>query len=217
MDMDRGEDNLPPIIRVNNSFLNIFNSIITPMIPENNTNDNNNTSEEFINNLEEIIVDEEILKKNLQCSICLDEFKVGDKCIILPCSDNNINNENHMFHSGCDKCSGIKEWLKRNNTCPMCRKEFPTENMSISSNTNRTTNIFQTITFHTPVLSVNNSTESNDISNPNIENIIPDPNNLENTISNLITNYINEIEQNNEQREIQMAIEASLSESSNET
>ncbi|MAD57196.1 MAG: hypothetical protein CMK44_01305 [Porticoccus sp.] len=215
MDMDRGDNILiPSIMRANRGIFGLINSIVTPIVPLNNTN--NNASEEFINSLEEITVDEEILKKNLQCSICLDEFKVGDKCIILPCSDNdndNDDNENHIFHSGCDTCSGIKEWLKRKNTCPMCRKEFPTENRVISSDTDTATNMFQTITIHTPMLSVNNSTGSNDISNPNIENMIPDPNNLENTISNLITNYINEIEQNNEQRDIQLAIEASLNDS----
>lgn len=210
--MDRGEDNLPPIFRVNNSFLNIFNSLVTPIIPENDTN-NNRASLEFRNNLDEFTVDEELKKQNKQCSICLDEFKIGDKCIVLPCK----NGDNHIFHSGDDNCSGIKPWLERNNTCPMCRTEFPIENQSTNETTNETTNIFQTITFHTSLIPPNqNLTESENNQNFN-EIPIPNPNNLENNISNLISNYINEIRQNNEQREIQMAIEASLSESSNET
>lgn len=199
MDMNR-EDNLPSIFRVNNGFFNIFNSLITN---NNTTSSSSGVSEEFKNDLEEFTVDEEFIKNKKQCSICLDEFKLGDKYIRLPCrEEGNESDENHVFHSGDDTCSGIKPWLERNNTCPMCRKEFPTDNIP--------TNIFQTITVHAPMIPVNNSTESNNISNQNIDNTIPDPNDLENTLSNIITNYINEIEQNNEQRDIQLAIEASL-------
>ena len=81
-------------------------------------NSNRGCSEEYINSLEEKTISDEILKKGLQCSICLEDFKLNDKYIALDCD------EPHIFHSGCETCSGIKEWLKRNNTCPMCRKEF---------------------------------------------------------------------------------------------
>lgn len=45
-------------------------------------------------------------KKN--CVICLTDFVVNDKAIILPCT--------HLFHSAC-----IKSWLQSNDTCPICK------------------------------------------------------------------------------------------------
>lgn len=185
---------LPPFtININDGLFSIFNSVIGNNVTN---NQNNGVSEEFKNNLEENIVDEEFIKNKKQCSICLDEFKLGDKYIILPCS--NEKEDNHVFHSGDEKCSGIKPWLERNNTCPMCRKEFPTD-VQLSSDQD---NILQSITtIHSSIISPVN---------------IPNPNNLENTISNIITNYINEIEESNEQRDIQLAIEASLQNNSNE-
>lgn len=179
---------LPPFtISMNNELFSIFNSVFS----NNVTNiQNNSVSEEFKNNLEENIADEEFIKNQKQCSICLDDFKLGDKYIILPCS--NKSEDNHVFHSGDEKCSGIKPWLERNNTCPMCRKEFPTDNQQILPNQD---NNFQSfVTIHSSIISPST----------------PNPNNLENTISNIITNYINEIEESNEQRDIQLAIEASL-------
>ena len=192
-----------------NSIMQNSNIIIRDEISNMNstTPENTGCSEEFKNDLEECIVDEEFIKNKKQCSICLDEFKLGDKYIRLPCSEEgNESEENHVFHSGNEVCSGIKPWLERNNTCPMCRKEFPTDNR----------NILESITIHTAVIPpVNIPTTNIPMNNTNTEsiyseNIIPNPNNLENTISNLITNYINEIEQNNEQRDIQLAIQASL-------
>jgi len=83
---------------------------------------NHGCSEDFLNNLEEFKVDEEFIKRQLQCSICLEDFKLNDECIVLNC-----NEDKHIFHKGNDNCSGIKPWLERNNTCPMCRSEFPQE------------------------------------------------------------------------------------------
>ena len=177
----------------------------------------NGVSEEFKNNLEEIVADEEFILKEKQCSICLEEFKLGDKYIRLPCQTEK-EDEKHIFHSGNDTCSGIKPWLERNNTCPMCRTEFPKDENNINP-------FIETITLMIP--SINNMTNVNifsDIFNDineyenegvdadegiNIENI-PNPNELENRISDIITNYINEIEASNEQRDIQIAIEESL-------
>jgi hypothetical protein len=160
--------------------------IIQPDLPNNQTESNGPASEDFINNLDEFTIDEEFKKKELQCSICLEDFKIGDKCIMLPCSDNSENDsENHVFHSNCETCSGIGKWLERNNSCPMCRKVFPKR--------------------ENPENHVNPDNEEQ------INHIIPDPNTLENTLTDMITNYINEIEEENEQRDIQSAIELSLS------
>jgi len=43
-----------------------------------------------------------------ECSICLEEFKVGDTIITLPC--------NHIYHKKC-----IEIWAENNNNCPLCR------------------------------------------------------------------------------------------------
>ena len=82
-------------------------------------------SGEFISSLKELPID----KENITCSICLEEFKKGEKCIELPCKDNH-----HYFHSGNDNCPGIIEWLNKSNTCPLCRTEFPKERETIQLN-----------------------------------------------------------------------------------
>jgi hypothetical protein len=200
---------IPPIIRINNNIFSIFNSNIgnnftnASMNPESN----NGVSEEFKNNLEEVIVDEEFISKEKQCSICLEEFKLGEKYIKLPCQTEK-EDEKHIFHSGNDTCSGIKPWLERNNTCPMCRTEFPKDENPINP-------LVETITITVPPINnITNMNIFNDMNEDtdedvNIENI-PNPNDLENRISDIITNYINEIEASNEQRDIQIAIEQSL-------
>ena len=46
---------------------------------------------------------------SLECSICLDDFKVDTKYCILECS--------HTFHHNC-----INKWFETNNICPNCRQ-----------------------------------------------------------------------------------------------
>ncbi|CAL0328890.1 unnamed protein product [Lupinus luteus] len=44
-----------------------------------------------------------------ECTICLQDFQVGQFCQVLPvCS--------HSFHSDC-----IDQWLQKKLTCPICR------------------------------------------------------------------------------------------------
>jgi len=47
--------------------------------------------------------------KSEGCSICQDDFNVGDTVVLLPCD--------HKFHEAC-----ITPWLVENNSCPICRK-----------------------------------------------------------------------------------------------
>ena len=150
----------------------------TEMSNINDNADNRGVSEVFSNNLDEFTVDSEFAKKEVQCSICLDEFKEGDKCIRLPCKG-----EPHIFHSGSDSCSGVSPWLSINNTCPMCRHEFPKE---ISRAAPSDTTPVGELIYH------------------NLHN----PNSLENTITNLIQEYINGVttEEEDLQRAIELSL-----------
>ncbi|CAM9413662.1 unnamed protein product [Choristocarpus tenellus] len=51
---------------------------------------------------------------NHACSICLDDFNLGDKAVKLPCA--------HIFHREC-----VWEWLELHCTCPVCRFELETD------------------------------------------------------------------------------------------
>ncbi|KAI0516734.1 hypothetical protein F5B22DRAFT_178436 [Xylaria bambusicola] len=55
-------------------------------------------------------LDEAMLGPELkgECTICIDEVKVGDEVVVLPCR--------HWFH---EECASL--WLKQHNSCPVCR------------------------------------------------------------------------------------------------
>ncbi|XP_051123314.1 RING-H2 finger protein ATL56-like [Andrographis paniculata] len=45
----------------------------------------------------------------VECSVCLENFRVGDRCRILPVCG-------HCFHIEC-----IDSWLMKTGACPVCR------------------------------------------------------------------------------------------------
>ncbi|GAB2223743.1 hypothetical protein Droror1_Dr00004483 [Drosera rotundifolia] len=45
----------------------------------------------------------------IECAVCLESFKVGDKCRLLP-------NCQHCFHAPC-----VDVWLRETPFCPVCR------------------------------------------------------------------------------------------------
>lgn len=47
--------------------------------------------------------------ENVECSVCLENFRAGEKCRILPKC-------NHSFHAEC-----IDSWLLKTAACPICR------------------------------------------------------------------------------------------------
>ncbi|KAI3326489.1 hypothetical protein HD806DRAFT_487433 [Xylariaceae sp. AK1471] len=67
-------------------------------------------TEAAIASLQKKKLDEGMLGPELksQCTICIDEVKVGDEVVVLPCK--------HWFHQECATL-----WLKQHNSCPVCR------------------------------------------------------------------------------------------------
>lgn len=126
-------------------FLNLINnmlgspqSIITNSLEENITDQSFHEqqrfkqvcSKDFINSLSVQKVSQELVKKKTTCTLCLEEFELGEDIIELPCKDK------HYFHIKKENeegiiCGGIYPWLKENATCPMCRHEFPSEEKKI--------------------------------------------------------------------------------------
>ena len=76
---------------------------------------NHPTNPKFIKNLiiNEIVDIKKCPKK--ECCICLQNFKIGDNFISLPCI--------HIFHSEC-----IINWMELNNVCPLCKYELTCKN-----------------------------------------------------------------------------------------
>ena len=196
-------------------FINAFmisDTILLRTEMSNETTDNRGVSEVFSNNLDEFTVDSEFAKKELQCSICLDDFKEGDKCIRLPCKG-----ESHVFHSRSDNCSGVRPWLERNNTCPMCRHEFPTDNQPVippslvpTSNITLTPGQIADLAYSNIHSVVPDMNDNNIIGEQIPENTL-NPNSLENTISGMIEAYISDMDGlQTEEDDLQRAIELSL-------
>jgi len=76
------------------------------------------TDAQIMNQLPEAFIEDvnKLDNEKKNCVICLEDFKTGDKTIILPCI--------HIFHNNC-----IKNWLKKQNSCPICKFKISSENM----------------------------------------------------------------------------------------
>lgn len=61
-----------------------------------------------INNLLSVKMTSTIISSNTTCTVCQEDFKVGEKAKKLTCD--------HYFHEDC-----LMPWLQVQNTCPICR------------------------------------------------------------------------------------------------
>ena len=86
------------------------------------------SSKDFINSLSVQKVTQSMVEESMSCALCMEEFKLNEDIIELPCKDK------HYFHIKKETCEGIYPWLKENNSCPLCRFEFPFTEKKINTN-----------------------------------------------------------------------------------
>ncbi|XP_060857873.1 uncharacterized protein LOC132935361 isoform X2 [Metopolophium dirhodum] len=89
--------------------------------PENNADANTGTGQHATDGpnvandetglLTTIRITQKQIDKRLQCTVCLDEYELGEEAIKLTCS--------HIFHEKC-----ITHWIIMHGTCPVCRRYF---------------------------------------------------------------------------------------------
>ncbi|KAJ2831869.1 hypothetical protein GGI24_001432 [Coemansia furcata] len=70
-------------------------------------------SQESIMKLPKRLVTAEELQRNMDCGICMEEYKPEEYAVELPCK--------HVYHKEC-----IDHWLGMNGTCPICRAAIDT-------------------------------------------------------------------------------------------
>ncbi|CAG7733892.1 unnamed protein product [Allacma fusca] len=81
-------------------------------------------TDEKLSALNRIQITQEHVDGKLQCSVCWEDFCVGENVIRLDCE--------HIYHPDC-----ILPWLKLHGTCPVCRKDLnQPEQMDVTSGTN---------------------------------------------------------------------------------
>ena len=84
------------------------NEAMEPFPPETTVPVYSGLSNEQISTIPSTQISPQQFNDRLTCSICFEEFKLGETTSRLPCG--------HYYHNIC-----ISEWLKLQNSCPTCR------------------------------------------------------------------------------------------------
>ncbi|XP_047340350.1 E3 ubiquitin-protein ligase RING1-like [Impatiens glandulifera] len=93
-------------------------------------------SKTAVESIPTVKISEEILKLDsvVTCSVCKDQFSIGDEARELPCK--------HLYHSDC-----ILPWLFENNSCPLCRFPLPMEKDEVKVMRNEGGGRFENMSF----------------------------------------------------------------------
>jgi E3 ubiquitin-protein ligase RNF115/126 len=139
-----------------------LDTIITQLLNQlENTGPPPATEQQLIN-LPVVKINEEEFEKKVECSICMEDFRLHEEARKLPCK--------HYFHEPC-----ITEWLKLHGTCPVCRKNLNGEDTSqreyISRPTEQDSNTSESSEASRPSnTQTSGSTDNSDQTNTNTNN-----------------------------------------------
>lgn len=89
----------------------------------------------------------------VDCAVCLDNFKAGDKCRLLPICK-------HSFHAQC-----VDAWLLKTPICPICRTSADSRRVSLATG-EESSHFSDTSTDH---MTASQTTESSNVSDATVD------------------------------------------------
>ena len=97
-----------PLPQGNSTAAQTFDNLISQLMAENPNSGVEPADDVTMSNLKRVTVSEKDGKVGEECSICQDEYQLGETVIELTCR--------HFYHDEC-----LLSWLKTNGVCPICR------------------------------------------------------------------------------------------------
>ncbi|ETN62744.1 hypothetical protein AND_005531 [Anopheles darlingi] len=94
-----------------------IDSIVTQLLNQMDNTGPPPLEKERIAEIPTVAISEKQVEMKLQCSVCFEDFQVGESVRKLPCL--------HVYHEPC-----IIPWLELHGTCPSCRKSLTPESGS---------------------------------------------------------------------------------------
>uniref|UniRef100_A0A2M4ABZ6 RING-type E3 ubiquitin transferase n=1 Tax=Anopheles triannulatus TaxID=58253 RepID=A0A2M4ABZ6_9DIPT len=99
-----------------------IDSIVTQLLNQMDNTGPPPLEKERIAEIPTVAISEKQVEMKLQCSVCFEDFQVGESVRKLPCL--------HVYHEPC-----IIPWLELHGTCPSCRKSLTPESGSQQATT----------------------------------------------------------------------------------
>ncbi|KYB24961.1 E3 ubiquitin-protein ligase Iruka isoform X1 [Tribolium castaneum] len=96
-----------------------LDAIVTQLLNQMDSTGPPPVSKEVIDALPVINVKSDQVDAKLQCSVCWEDFQLGENVRQLPCT--------HIYHEPC-----IRPWLELHGTCPICRQNLVNDEQSNS-------------------------------------------------------------------------------------
>ncbi|GFS87139.1 e3 ubiquitin-protein ligase RNF115 [Nephila pilipes] len=139
-----------------------WNAIITQLINQLDGTGPPPLPKEKIDEIPTVNICQEQVDKNLQCTVCMEDFEQGEPVRRLACE--------HHFHNGC-----IIPWLELHGTCPICRKLLndgsSQENVFSSSNVPVPGTSQQSSSHNVEMTESDNVSRRNDSYNPHVPSV----------------------------------------------